>query len=563
MLGGRNFTVGANGGTLTDNGTITLGGGTFADTQLVIGTHGDFSGYGTLAGAVSNSGTIDVIGGKLVFEGPLSGKGTLTTGAGGIVDLTGGGTLTQPISGSGTLELGGGSFTLAGATITIANLDVDAKTSLTGTGTVTSQTVDTGTITANGGTLSLTGPVSGNGTLSANAKSVLIVGGGAMFGGTIAGPGTVDLVGPTTLLSGIDLTAAAIMQSSTVTLASGVGVTNLAGDIYTLTSKAPNDQTPHRAQVQIDGGGGAMFTNAGSLVANSSALIAVAFDNTGSVADAKGTLTVSGALTGMGGIGISRPADLALTGGATYAGAITGAGTLSVASAVTLNAGASLGVSNVIDTAVLTLGSGENVKIGGGNIFALADAGGNDLHRAQVEVTGGSGSTFTNAGTVTASALADSFNLKFVNSGLAEATAGTLSFLGAVTNTGTFDATGGATISFAKMVTGAGTEQIDTASTLSLLAGSSAGQTVDFLATSGALDLGAPLSFAGTIDGFGGSDVIDLLKTASTSETFAAGVLTVQDNGATVASLHFAGSYTTSDFMLSSDNNGGTNITFV
>jgi hypothetical protein len=86
---------------------------------------------------------------------------------------------------------------------------------------------------------------------------------------------------------------------------------------------------------------------------------------------------------------------------------------------------------------------------------------------------------------------------------------------------------------------------------------------VDFLTSSGALDLAAPLSFAGTIDGFGGSDVIDLLKTASTSETFASGVLTVQDNGATVASLHFAGSYTTADFMLSSDNNGGTNITYV
>ena len=563
VLNDRYFQVLANGGTLTDNGKITLANSIFADTKLIIGSKGLLSGYGTLAGAVSNSGTIDVVGGKLIFEGPVSGPGTITTGTGGIIDLTGGGTITQPISGSGTLELGGGTFTIADANVTVANLDVDANTSLIGTGTVTSQVVDTGTITANGGTLSLTGPVTGNGTLSANAQSVLIVGGGSMFGGTIAGPGTVDLVGPTTLLSGIDLTAASIMQSSTVTLASGVSVTNLAGNTYTLAAAPLNDGSRHRAQVKIDGVKGDVFTNAGSLVDNVSAGIAVAFANTGTLSDTNGTLTVSGSLTGMGGIALAHRAQLDLTGGATYSGTFSGAGTLLFDSNVTLDTGASLGVSNITDTALLTLGSGESVRIGGGTIFTLADATGNDPHRAQVEVKGVGGSTFTNVGTVTSTSVAGTFDVKYANGGLTTAAAGTLSFLGAISNTGTFDAAGGE-ISIAKIVTGkAGALEVSAASTLALLGGAAVGQTADFLATSGALDLGNPLNFAGTIDGFGGSDVIDLLKTVSTSETFAAGVLTVQDSGVTVASLHLGGSYSTADFMLSSDNNGGTNITYV
>ena len=219
-------------------------------------------------------------------------------------------------------------------------------------------------------------------------------------------------------------------------------------------------------------------------------------------------------------------------------------------------------MANITDTSLLTLGSGESVKIGSGNLFALTDAAGHDPHRAQVEVKGGSGSGFTNAGTVTANALADSFNVKFDNRGLVTASAGTLSFLGAVSNDGTMAASGGA-VSLARSVSGTGALEISAASTFSLLDGAGSGQTADFLATSGALDLGNPLNLAGTIANFAGSDVIDLLKTASTSETFAAGVLTVQDNGATVASLHFTGSYTTGDFALTSDGNGGSLITFV
>ena len=97
---------------------------------------------------------------------------------------------------------------------------------------------------------------------------------------------------------------------------------------------------------------------------------------------------------------------------------------------------------------------------------------------------------------------------------------------------------------------------------LTLLAGASDEQSLGFLAGTGLLNLADPTLFACPIYGFGGSDQIDLLNTGETGYSFAHNVLTVTDDGNVVASLHFEGSYTKSDFALASDNHGGTLITF-
>ncbi|MEJ0047849.1 MAG: hypothetical protein WDN04_18300 [Rhodospirillales bacterium] len=86
---------------------------------------------------------------------------------------------------------------------------------------------------------------------------------------------------------------------------------------------------------------------------------------------------------------------------------------------------------------------------------------------------------------------------------------------------------------------------------------------MDFLATTGLLDLTKPLDFKGAIAGFGGNDQIDLIKTAETSFNYASGVLTVKDGSKVVASLNFAGNnYSNSTFMFTSDGHQGTLITF-
>jgi hypothetical protein len=111
-------------------------------------------------------------------------------------------------------------------------------------------------------------------------------------------------------------------------------------------------------------------------------------------------------------------------------------------------------------------------------------------------------------------------------------------------------------------VGGTGKLEIGAAGTLSLLLGAGSGQTADFLAGTGLLELTKPLDFAGFIEGFAASDRIDLIGAAATGFTYASGILTVTDNTTIVAKLHFDGSYAQSDFKLASDGHAGTIITF-
>lgn len=102
--------------------------------------------------AVADHGAITANGGTLVMSGTVSGAGVLGANSGATVDLTAGGTLTETISGAGTLELRGTTpYGLAGGTVGIANLAVDAGTALSGTGSITGAIANAGTVTASGG----------------------------------------------------------------------------------------------------------------------------------------------------------------------------------------------------------------------------------------------------------------------------------------------------------------------------------------------------------------------------------------------------------------------------
>jgi autotransporter passenger strand-loop-strand repeat protein len=102
-------------------------------------------------------------------------------------------------------------------------------------------------------------------------------------------------------------------------------------------------------------------------------------------------------------------------------------------------------------------------------------------------------------------------------------------------------------------------------------------ENVRFVASgTGGLDLGDPTAYAGMVAGFGGSghsnanQFIDLtgvtFSSGVVSETYSgnstSGVLTVTSGSTTVASIHLAGSYVTSDFHLAAGSGGnGTIIT--
>jgi hypothetical protein len=562
LLNGNNLDLTANGGDLTDAGALNIGGGTITATTLTVGTGANLAGFGTLDSAVVNDGTITIEGGMLAFDGPLSGTGTIVTGSGGTLVLMGGGTLSQGLSGAGTLQLESGGYTLTGNTVSVMTLDVTNSASVSGFGTVSSTSDVTGTVMAAGGTLALTGAVSGNGTLEARTGATVQLAGGGDFAGAIAGAGTAEINAALTLDAGASLSAAMVVDTANLTLGAGASVANQAGNVFMLNG-AGDPGARHRAQIQIKGSSGDVFANAGTLESAVDAQFKVAFANTGMVAISAGTLTFSKALSGGGMYAIASGATLDEKGGGTIAGALSGAGTLRFDDAVTLNQGASLAVAKIVQTDEVTLGSGESVTIGAGELYSMTDSKAKDLppHRAQVEVQGGSGSAFTNAGSLTSNAASASFALSFVNSGAVSASAGTLSFLGAAANSGAITAAG-ATISFADAVSGTGTLAIGAGGTMALLAGAGVGQVANFQAGTGALDLTAPLSFDGTILGFGASDQIDLVNTTETSYNFANGILTVENGSATVASLQFGGSYSTGSFTLMGDGHNGTLITF-
>ena len=100
LLAGRSFTVGATGSALSDSGVLNLGGGTFTATTLTINAGGSLTGFGTVAGAVHNSGSIAAVGGTLFIEQAVT--GTESAAAGATLKLGAGGALTGAITRAGT-----------------------------------------------------------------------------------------------------------------------------------------------------------------------------------------------------------------------------------------------------------------------------------------------------------------------------------------------------------------------------------------------------------------------------------------------------------------------------
>jgi len=128
-----------------------------------------------------------------------------------------------------------------------------------------------------------------------------------------------------------------------------------------------------------------------------------------------------------------------------------------------------------------------------------------------------------------------------------------------VSNSGVLDANDGS-ITAADAVTG-GTATITDFGEIEFGAASNA--TVKFVSgAQGVLILDAAVQYTGTIVGFNASQAIDLTdipKTATMS--FSAGVLTINGGPGDVAHLHFAGSFTLSEFSLAPDGGNGSILT--
>jgi hypothetical protein len=87
------------------------------------------------------------------------------------------------------------------------------------------------------------------------------------------------------------------------------------------------------------------------------------------------------------------------------------------------------------------------------------------------------------------------------------------------------------------------------------------GQKFVFKDATGTVLLDDPKAFRATIAGFRAGDVIDITGEKADGVVCANGKLQVTEHGKTVADLRLAGNFTTSEFVLASDGNGGTDIT--
>jgi hypothetical protein len=221
---------------------------------------------------------------------------------------------------------------------------------------------------------------------------------------------------------------------------------------------------------------------------------------------------------------------LASTTTLTDAGALTITGTLIDAGRATVTGQGVLGATGVgaVQIANITL-SGGDLTVGAGTKFVVGD-------RLAGAAPG----------------------ILIVESGASVTGYGALA--GSLDDVGVIVAEGG-TLALAGRAAGPGSITIDSGATLSAASALSVA-TVAFAAGSETLALGAPSSVTSTLTGFGGLDVIDLLKTKATSLAFLGDKLSISNGATLVATLTFEGSYSTADFTLTSDGKGGTDIGF-
>jgi hypothetical protein len=263
-------------------------------------------------------------------------------------------------------------------------------------------------------------------------------------------------------------------------------------------------------------------------------------------------------LPGIGAVVVDAGAVLELLDGGTLSTEVGGTGTVELPGprTFTLASGAAFAVREVVQGAPVALAASVAIEVQAGAIWDMRER-----LKLLDNLSGGSGSIFTNAGLFEGNGPGSAdVSVAFVNEGKVAILSGALKFLGPLTNDGTMIAGPTSTLQIAQSIAGSGVIDVGSAGTVALDAGAGSGTTVDFLTNNGLLDLRVPIDFGGTIKGFVNGDGIDLLKTLATSVSFRVSVLTVRNGSATVAELHFAGSYTTASFHLSSDSHGGTLI---
>ena len=576
----------------------------FDSVQIDAGATWTFSGSNTIA-AVDVSGT-------LVNAGTFGGEVLLSAGSG----FTNAGTVNgfvagaygdfgQSVTNTGTITSGnnavtlepGGNFTnAAGALVSGQYLGVE----LVGAGGVLS---NAGTILG-GSSYHATGVLIGGGSYLLNAP-----------GGRISAEYAVQSFAQTTPVALVNEGSIASTGSNAggvyvygsaklVNGAAGATTASISGAKYGIEMTGAGGYVTNVGTISASIGagiglrsGGMVANPAGGMIAGGSSGIYVGqgaanLTNIGRISGSIGvlagtaagpmTLTNAGTIVGSGGTAVSLLGSdgenrVVIDPGAAFSGVVAGAGgdVLELASAASSGTLSGLGIVGqggsftgfgtvIVDAAAKWSLAGTNTLIAGATIDT--GVGGTLTLAGSLHVGGGLNLTGTGTITVSATGGLEVGNVGgarpgqfIVDAGALLDGAGTLK--GPVLDKGTIVANGG-TLALAGAVSGSGTIEIDPGSVLNASGKLAVGKLVFLAGGSESLLLGRASMVTAKLSGFGAGDTIDLVKTVGTAASFAGGVLTIAGNGGSVAALHFAGNYSSSQFALATDHHGGTTISF-
>ena len=515
------------------NGRLTLAGQTVNASILLTfiafgGSAPAISGWGTLNGEVTGSGTVTATGGTLtlagnvysgisfgITSGTLKFAGTASvsalslSNAGQTLEVASGGNLTtngQNVSGGAKIVLSGGNLT------DISGLVVGAGGTLAGFGTVlASMLMGTGTITASGGTLTLSAPAVGSNIFAIDTTSASTL----KFANTAAVESAISMTNANQTLE--------VGTSGSLTIGAAQTITNgrivLSGgtlaDSSGLTIGAGATLSGFGTVTGNIGGSGGISVSGGLLQLNgpsiSIGILSFAGSNgtlqvaaaanltiTAAATITNGTIVLTGGtLTDSAGLTIGAGATLSGSGTvaaniATGTGTITALGTLILAG--TVASGNILTISNLAvsrlkftnvasaASAIAIFSAAQTLEVGAGGSLTIGAA--ENITNGKIVLSGG---TLTDASglTIGASAALSGFGTVAANiaagSGSITASGGTLLLSGTVAggNTFTVDTASASTLKFA-----------NTATTASAIAINNANQTLE-VASGGNLTIGA------------------------------------------------------------------------
>ena len=492
-----------------------------------VGVANDTGGNVLELASAASVGTIDGIGTQ------FAGFSSITEDAGAIWEVAGSNSIASGVG----VSLGGGAYLEVAGTLTNAG-SISGTLLVRGNGVLVNLPggMVTGAVLGNYGAATLTNL----GTVSGSGLGVDFLGGGSVTNGAagvtgalISGYDGLGIGGGAGTVTNLGTIAATGTRESGVSLKAGGTVTNLAGAVI-------------EGGTGVSGSAGVTVGNAGTIAGSGGTAVTLAggddrlaidpgavFDGDVVATGVGNTLELAaGAIGGtLAGLGSSFAgfSTVMLDGHARWS--LAGGNALAGGSTVQLGVGSSLSIAGAAQVA-------GSLAVSGSGTLAVAGTG-----TLEVGTAGGA-----KAGTITVDA--------------GETLSGAARLQGAVVDNGGIDADGG-TLTLAGNLGGSGTIGIDPGSVLDAT-GRMSLKSLGFLPGGGeTLKLGEPRSIATVLSGFGAGDTIDLVGTVVTAEHFAGGVLTLSDAGGTVAMLHFAGSYASHQFVLSSDHHGGTNIGFV